>query len=445
MSTPVAADDGGGVGTANDGEDIGIERGTNRTASSPPIVVATNNANINPPSDCTSEDDTGAAMSATIPPSSRGQQEEEEQTSDYCSRKPKWWKQLSGRRGTRGQRKCIQRMTSRGYCLSKDVLADFSRVNKEGQKSRRGYMNCNYCDGVASVAMVGNDADDDDSADAINEGEHFHNRLDGWRRVWWDRSLGIRRPTSDDENTAKFTAMIEPPSLTSDHNGDIQSGRDKYTHKIEAMRNYKNPIPSKQYEQIWLEIGFGNGDNLLSNANIHSDALFIGCEIYQPGVGTALKQMEEKLSDVSPESSMAFDNVRVIPGDGIKLLYHLPDDYLDVILVTFPDPWPKSSHAHWRVIQREVVREMHRVLANNHVSREKGGKGRVYVATDAPTFDAWTREIFKQESHGEANKCCWNEIVPCPDRSQWLTTVSYYEQKGIDEGRCTMLQCWQSC
>ena len=37
----------------------------------------------------------------------------------------------------------------------------------------------------------------------------------------------------------------------------------------------------------------------------------------------------------------------------------------------------------------------------------------------------------------------WEEVVPCPDRENWLPAVSYYEQKGLDEGRSTMLQCWQ--
>ena len=37
----------------------------------------------------------------------------------------------------------------------------------------------------------------------------------------------------------------------------------------------------------------------------------------------------------------------------------------------------------------------------------------------------------------------WKEVTPTPNRSSWLPVVSYYEQKGIDEGRKTMLQCWE--
>ena len=133
----------------------------------------------------------------------------------------------------------------------------------------------------------------------------------------------------------------------------------------------------------------------------------------------------------SARAQQQLKNVRILPGDGIKLISHLPWDYVDAILVTFPDPWPKESHAQWRVIQCEVVREMHRVLKSG------SGSGRVYVATDAECFDNWTKEVFRQESSS------WEEVRPCPEREGWLPVVSYYEQKGLDEGRRTMLQCWQ--
>jgi len=80
-------------------------------------------------------------------------------------------------------------------------------------------------------------------------------------------------------------------------------------------------------------------------------------------------------------------------------------------------------------VQVNVLKEMHRVLKC---------AGKVFVATDAECFSDWTRKIFAQESsNGD-----WQELSPCPDRSTWLPIVSYYEQKGIDEGRHTMLQCW---
>ncbi|KAL9185095.1 hypothetical protein ACHAXT_002872 [Thalassiosira profunda] len=335
----------------------------------------------------------------------------------YNPQKPKWWTRLSGRRGTRAQRAAIRRMTERGYCLDKDVLREYSRVNND---RRRCGIEC-------------------------RSGED-------WRRVWWDRYLGI---ATDDSFDPCDPAMEQLGAM-----------REKYTHQIQEMYRHRNPLPPKKYQQIWLEIGFGNGDNLLANARNRPDILFVGSEIHQPGVGAVLRRMEEEMGlggndgekipgapgNGNEESTAAqffgdastteqtrqsaraqqqLKNVRILPGDGIKLISHLPWDYVDAILVTFPDPWPKESHAQWRVIQCEVVREMHRVLKSG------SGSGRVYVATDAECFDNWTKEVFRQESSS------WEEVRPCPEREGWLPVVSYYEQKGLDEGRRTMLQCWQ--
>jgi tRNA (guanine-N7-)-methyltransferase len=201
---------------------------------------------------------------------------------------------------------------------------------------------------------------------------------------------------------------------------------------------------------VWLEIGFGNGDNLLANAKNIPDILFIGAEIHQPGVGTVLRQMEREIGldkevDLSTQQHQndtppPCNNMRVLPGDGIKLLSLLPNNYLDTLLITFPDPWPKKSHTQWRVVQRETVKQMRRVLKDG---------GRVFVVTDADFFSDWTRHIFTLESSvGDTNDgkdtTHWKEVVH-PKREEWLPVVSYYEQKGINEGRYSMTQCWQVC
>mmetsp|Transcript_34195 Transcript_34195/g.72858 ORF Transcript_34195/g.72858 Transcript_34195/m.72858 type:complete len:412 (+) Transcript_34195:60-1295(+) len=400
---------------------------------------------------------------------------QEEQQRQYCSRKPKWWTQLSGRRGTRGQRQAIQRMTHRGYCLPKDVLTDFSRVNNRArQNSAHGHV-------------------DESDRSFISTRRHGCKNHE-WRRTWWNRALGIAGNETEVESLCATNADAGIGTTSNNAMAAAASKRgDKHSHKIHQMYSYKNPLPPKKYEQVWLEIGFGNGDNLLANANNHPDALCIGCEIHQPGVGTLLRQMEISLGyldgaadsqkrrgaqaadgnndrgdssqgeenvalvalngeppmQLSPSLRRApgeksCQNIRILPGDGIKLLSHLPTNYLNVMLITFPDPWPRDCHAHWRVVQREVVREMHRILKSF---------GRVYVVTDAECFDEWTREIFRKESSsfnlldgncGDSTPATlWNEIKPCPDRASWLPEVSYYENKGIEEGRCAMLQCWQ--
>ncbi|KAL7498836.1 hypothetical protein ACHAWT_010799 [Skeletonema menzelii] len=338
----------------------------------------------------------------------------------YEARKPKWWVKLSGRRATRAQRQTIQHMTLRGYCFSRQILSDFSRVNNSAKHSS------------SSSAAEQLSREKDDSTEE-----------DRWRRMWWNRSLAV---FDENDGAASATPIIN--TVTNSRNA-------KHAQKIQSMYSNKSPLVPREFERIVLEIGFGSGKNILANAKRDENTLFLGSEIHQPGCGAILQKMEaemglkikavnsdteEKKVDTVPISTensnndqveaIPYQNVRIFQGDGIKLLSHLPRKYLDAILITFPDPFPKEGHSHWRVIQTNVLEEMHRILHCN---------GKVYIATDAECFNDWTRNIFAKE----ASKGAFEEVTPCPDRSTWLPIVSYYEQKGIDEGRHTMLQCWK--
>lgn len=297
----------------------------------------------------------------------------------YESRKPKWWTKLARRRGTRSQRQAIQRMTNCGYFLPKEVLADFSRINNRSNKSG----------GVDASVNVNLSITDD------------------WKRGWWNRVLAVK-----ELNDAPTDCAIDTSIVMDDRN-------QKYASKFQHMNEFTNIRPARQYNQVWLEIGFGNGANVFANALNNPDTLYIGSEIHQPGLGTLAQKIE---------TDDSVQNIRILPGDGIKLLYHLPNKYLDAVLITFPDPWPKEFHARWRVVQTETIKEMKRVL---------NAYGRVFVATDAVGFNDWSRIIFTNENDD------WSEVIPCPPREKWLPIVSYYEEKGLNEGRHTMLQCWQ--
>lgn len=90
------------------------------------------------------------------------------------------------------------------------------------------------------------------------------------------------------------------------------------------------------------EIGFGNGDHLVSLATSRPAEDFLGIEVHRPGVGRLLLQLEEH----------GIDNVRVICHDAVEVLErNLREESLDEILILFPDPWPKKRHHKRRLIQ----------------------------------------------------------------------------------------------
>ncbi|MEQ1618338.1 MAG: tRNA (guanosine(46)-N7)-methyltransferase TrmB, partial [Terricaulis sp.] len=124
-----------------------------------------------------------------------------------------------------------------------------------------------------------------------------------------------------------------------------------------------------------LEIGFGGGEHLVAQAAAHPDARFIGVEPFLNGVASCLRHIEES----------GVQNVRLHQGDARDVVARLPDASLDLCYILFPDPWPKTRHWKRRLIQREFLDALARVL--------KPG-AEVRFATDWVNYAEWTLALF---------------------------------------------------
>ena len=109
-----------------------------------------------------------------------------------------------------------------------------------------------------------------------------------------------------------------------------------------------------------LEIGFGNGEALLTIARERGDWDCLGIEVYEPGVGRLLLQAHEA----------GVRNLRVLCHDAVEVLEEqLPDASINEALVFFPDPWPKKRHHKRRLIQPPFATLLARKLASGGVLR----------------------------------------------------------------------------
>jgi tRNA (guanine-N7-)-methyltransferase len=109
-----------------------------------------------------------------------------------------------------------------------------------------------------------------------------------------------------------------------------------------------------------LEIGFGNGENLLALASAHPQRDFLGIEVHRPGVGRLLLALEAR----------AVANVRIICHDAVEVLgQQIPPRSLDEILILFPDPWPKKRHHKRRLIQLPFAQLLESRLVHGGVLR----------------------------------------------------------------------------
>lgn len=113
-----------------------------------------------------------------------------------------------------------------------------------------------------------------------------------------------------------------------------------------------------------LEIGFGNGEQLVFSAQAEPERDFIGVEVHRPGVGRLLNALAEH----------GIGNVRVYAHDAVEVLNkEIGPGQLDEVRIYFPDPWHKKRHHKRRLVQPEFVA----LLA----SRVRMG-GRLHLATD---------------------------------------------------------------
>ena len=161
-------------------------------------------------------------------------------------------------------------------------------------------------------------------------------------------------------------------------------------------------------ERRWLEIGFGGGEHLAHQAELHPGVSFIGAEPFVNGVAKMLALVEEK--------NLA--NVKIHDGDARPLLEALPAASFERIYLLYPDPWPKARHNKRRFVSPENLAHFHRVLKPD---------GLFLFASDIADYVSWTREHVAE--HGGFAE----EGDPGKPYENWIETR--YEAKARREGR----------
>lgn len=160
------------------------------------------------------------------------------------------------------------------------------------------------------------------------------------------------------------------------------------------------------FKEIILEIGFGNGENLVSLAQENPHSLYIGSEVYIAGIGQVLGAIIDK----------ELTNIRLITGDVRLFLDEINQPIFDAVLIICPDPWPKLKHHKRRLINSDFLDLTHKVLKLS---------GYLFMSTDWENYAESIEESINQNSIFEV-----------------LTSSSYehlkltkFQQRAIEEGR----------
>lgn len=183
----------------------------------------------------------------------------------------------------------------------------------------------------------------------------------------------------------------------------------------------------KPVQDVYLEIGFGNGEHLAGQAAKNQDIGFIGAEVFKNGVAnlltliTGIKEGGNLPEEINILPHLQ-DNIRVFSDDMRLLFSRIPDGFLSKVFVLFPDPWPKKRHANRRFINPENLSEIARTL-------QKGGILR--VATDHRVYKSWALRQLMADDNFKWTATCGNDWKHEP--SDWVQTK--YQRKAIREGR----------
>lgn len=161
-----------------------------------------------------------------------------------------------------------------------------------------------------------------------------------------------------------------------------------------------------------LEIGIGRGEALLVMATAEPDIDVIGVDVHTPGIAAV----------IAGGLATGLTNVRLVHGDVLEFVDRLAPAALAGIRMFFPDPWPKSSKQHKRIVVPANVDRLVALLAPG---------GYLHLATDIADYAEQMERVCA--AHPELTG------GPIP-RPTWRPETRY-ERKGLDAGR-TVTDLW---
>ncbi|EJP71253.1 MAG: tRNA (guanine-N(7)-)-methyltransferase [SAR86 cluster bacterium SAR86A] len=163
---------------------------------------------------------------------------------------------------------------------------------------------------------------------------------------------------------------------------------------------------SKHFDKCYLEIGFGNAENIIFQAINNPSYLFIGSEVYMSGIGTLVSSIKEN----------NINNIKIFSDDIRILLDQSPKIVFDSVIIICPDPWPKEKHHKRRLINKSFLEMVHDFMKDD---------SNIYISTDWENYAESISELFVK------NKL----FKPSSNKSFQKDSLSKFERRGKDEGR----------
>jgi tRNA (guanine-N7-)-methyltransferase len=168
-------------------------------------------------------------------------------------------------------------------------------------------------------------------------------------------------------------------------------------------------------QKLTVEVGCGHAELSLELARRYPDELFIGVDKKSDRMSrAAILASQEKLQ-----------NIGFIQTDSRQLQEFFDESQVDVVWVTFPDPYPRVKHEKNRLMNQRFIGIYKNLLKPGGLIRFK--------TDDETLFDYFMQEIFPK--HKDLEILLESRDLHDSDLPEEYKIITTYEERWIAEGR----------
>ncbi|KFI75503.1 tRNA (guanine-N(7)-)-methyltransferase [Bifidobacterium mongoliense DSM 21395] len=219
-------------------------------------------------------------------------------------------------------------------------------------------------DPAGEIPDAAHDAADNAAHDAAGEGGHG---MSGARRVVLSF---VRRRERLDERLERAKETYQDRYMLPIDAGGARLGVRLGVRFDRALveRAWGNDHP------LIVEVGTGQGENIVAAAAARPDMNFLALEVYDPGIAHTLLLAGKQ----------GLDNLRIAQVNAPALFEVAESGLAAEVWTFFPDPWPKMRHHKRRIVQPAFADAIRRVLVPGGVWR---------IATDIEDYALHVHEV----------------------------------------------------
>lgn len=195
----------------------------------------------------------------------------------------------------------------------------------------------------------------------------------------------------------------------------------EYTIQNSKERKGKWHTIFENENEIHIEIGMGKGNFIIQMALAHPEINYIGIEMYDSVIVTAVKCLQEREEKIK--------NLRLIRMDA-KEIEEVFENEISRIYLNFSDPWPKAKHAKRRLTSEEFLTRYEHIFKDKKV---------IFQKTDNNALFEFSMDSF--EKHGYQLKAVTRDLYANPIEENIATE---YEMKFVSQGiKINRLEAYQ--